>query len=114
MIAQALLVSMSCNEKQPCSDPTNPDCYNYRPVVVKKDLRADFSMVEDFGMYPRVQGWEYYDTDTSLSPFVTFTALDSTAIKYLWQIGSDTFSSRSITVQFPFPWLYHTGNVRSI
>ncbi|MEI6508366.1 MAG: hypothetical protein WCO54_07765 [Bacteroidota bacterium] len=108
------LVSCKDNAPEPCKDPSNSHCINYDPCYGKLPTNADFTMTEAFGITPPLMGWEFYDTDTCSNSYVTFIAKDSSANSYLWQIGTDTFQRRSVTIHFPSNWVTHTNQINFI
>ncbi|MBS1680641.1 MAG: hypothetical protein JST48_02930 [Bacteroidetes bacterium] len=71
----------------------------FNPCLARKPLFADFKVEEDFGYV--VPNWKYYSTDTVVTEYVRFTAKDSIATKFEWQIGSGIYTDRSFTLTFP-------------
>jgi len=89
------LLFYSCGKD--CTDDTNPECPNYDPCKGKTPTNANFktmvycgdTLVEvDFAMN-HVAMWY-------------FVAEDSTADEYLWEIGSETYTTRIVNLKgFP-------------
>lgn len=74
-----------------CSDVCNPDCNNYDPCICTPKTNANFKMEIQAG-----NRWFEIDLiSPGCPPYVRFTANDSTADEYLWEIGADTFQTRS-------------------
>ena len=84
-----LTIVSSCGKD--CSDVCNPECKDYDPCKCTPKTSADFKM--------EIQaGYRWFEIDLispSCPPYVRFTAKDSTADEYLWEIGADTFQTRS-------------------
>jgi hypothetical protein len=95
MLGTFLFSMEGCVDK-PIPLPIDP-CFKAKP------LSANFKVEEDFDFV--VPGWKYYATDTVMSTVVRFTALDSLADKYEWEIGDGTYNQRSFKLYFPFAFL---------
>lgn len=85
------MVSGCCKD---CYDVCNPDCDNYNPCICTPKTSADFKMEIQAG-----NRWFEIDLiSPGCPPYVRFTAIDSTADEYLWEIGAETFQTRSCVV----------------
>lgn len=75
-----------------CTDDTNPDCSNYNPCKGKTETSAEFKIFETIGN-------RQLETDiifAGLSQGYTFKAIDSTADEYLWEIGTEKITTKSV------------------
>jgi hypothetical protein len=94
LIIALIIIPFACNPKEE-NAPIDP-CEG------QKEVKADFVM-EEYSDFTRTDNnWDYYDTDTSIMNSVRFTALDSTAQTYTWQIGTEKEPrfGRSFTIDF--------------
>lgn len=94
LITALLIIPFACNPKEEIA-PENP-CEG------QEEVKADFVM-EEYSDDTRLDNfWKYYDTDTSIMNSVRFTALDSTAQSYTWNIGTEAEPrfGRSLTIDF--------------
>ncbi len=94
LITALLIIPFACNPKEEIA-PINP-CDG------QKEIKATFVM-EEYSDDTRLDNfWKYYDTDTSIMNSVRFTALDSTAQSYTWNIGTETEPryGKSFTIDF--------------
>jgi hypothetical protein len=86
------MVSGCCKDK--CQDPSNPECGNYNPCYGKQETSADF--------YTEVKaGNRWFESDFAFTGF-RFRAKDTSADEYLWEIGSEKYTTRSLYLdKFP-------------
>jgi hypothetical protein len=70
-----------------CSTCSYEDIVPENPFANKQATTAAFTMMETFQPAQYTQNWNYYDTDTSIGGYITFTALQQDADSFVWNIG---------------------------
>jgi hypothetical protein len=93
----------NCGDKTTdCIDPRNPECENYNPCIDAKPVSAAFYMYEESDFMSSDPNWVNYDTDSSVTPKVRFTALEPNAQEYIWYIGTEIQprTGKSVLVDF--------------
>jgi hypothetical protein len=93
------LLPFACNPKEKIA-PENP-CDGLH------ETSAAFTMMETFLGPQYNEGWDYYDTDTTIGGRITFSALQQKADSFIWQIGSEVEPRRGNEVLVTF---YNMGN----
>jgi hypothetical protein len=93
----------NCGDKtDDCIDPRNPECENYNPCIDAKPVSAAFHMYEESDFMTSDPNWVSYDTDSSVTPKVRFTAVEPNAQEYVWYIGTEIEprTGKSVLVDF--------------
>ncbi len=73
---------------------------NEDPCKALHATSADFTIMED-DVVAKSLGWHSYACDTVAGLSARFTAKDSSASSYSWQIGAGTYTTRSVKLFFP-------------